>query len=311
MKCVLLAVLLSWAFSAAQVAKKPATVLPSWSKQISKDKMDGSPSAVFSTRAINANSSMIVRCRQGKTELYVTTPRMVASNSTVRIKYDNEPPFEKTWIRSDDYHALFAPDMNFDSDDFADSSTENLVASWVRAIASSKRFMLEYHPYERTPEVLEFNVTGLKTELPTIAKACLWEQHEKEAAKERAVEAAAKQELAAKEEKERVAREKRDAEVQEAQHREASVNEAAKTTQQREGRVIREESDPAAREARAKAILSEYVHPCSEFPNYWCWVDPSAKYLIGSPKLNREDAINEALEKAKLDAAFRNLGLSD
>ncbi len=311
MKRVLLVVLLSCACSAAQVAKKPATVAPGWSKQISKDKMDGSAIAVFSKRAVNANSSMIIRCRQGRTELYVTTPRMVGSNSTVRIKYDNESPFEKTWVRSDDYHALFAPDMNFDSDDFTDSPTENLVASWVRAIASSKRFMLEYHPYERTPEVLEFNVAGLKTELPTIARACNWEQHEKEAAKKRADDAAAKQEQVAGDEKERLAREQRDTEAQEAQHREASLKESAKTTQERDGRVIREERDPTAREARAKATLSQYVHPCSEFPHYWCWVDPSVKYLVGSPKLNREDAIDEALQKAKLGGAFRNLGLSD
>ncbi len=92
------------------------------------------------------SSNIVIRLRGKRLDAYVTTPEMVGYDDTsVRVRFDDGKPISQVWSRSEDYHALFCPDPRW------------LVANFK----TSKKFYIEYRPYEKLPETLSFDVGGL------------------------------------------------------------------------------------------------------------------------------------------------------
>jgi hypothetical protein len=119
--------------------------------------MDGKHTAVASVEGYGKHSSLIIRCRNtrlsrdflckggGKLDAYVVTDDIVREYPTVRVRLDDGRPVSQNWYRSDDYKAMFSPDPH----------------GLVTQLMKGKELFIEYPPYERIPETLDFPVKGL------------------------------------------------------------------------------------------------------------------------------------------------------
>ena len=106
--------------------------------------MDGVKTTVLMDEC--GDHSIVIRFKGRQLDAYVTTPEMVGHDDTsVRVRFDDSKPITQDWSRSEDYHGLFSPDPR------------GLVAK----LQTSKKFYVEYHPYEKVPETLSFDVAGL------------------------------------------------------------------------------------------------------------------------------------------------------
>jgi hypothetical protein len=115
-----------------------------WRIDESTNSMDGIKTTVLMNG--HGNPSIFIRFKGRQLEAYVTTPEMVGYDDTsVRVRFDDGKPVAQSWSRSEDYHALFSPNPRW----------------LVTKLQASKKFYIEYHPYEKVPETLSFDVTGL------------------------------------------------------------------------------------------------------------------------------------------------------
>lgn len=128
-----------------------------WEFNDTVNAMDGRHTAVASLDAPGKHASLIIRCRNttlpsdllcnggGKLDAYVVTDDIVHQYPTVRVRFDDGRPVSENWNRSGDYKAMFAPNPH----------------QLVSALMKSKQFFIEYPPYERIPETINFSVKGL------------------------------------------------------------------------------------------------------------------------------------------------------
>ncbi len=135
----------------------------SWRIDESTNSMDGIKTTVLSNG--HGDASIFIRFRGKRLDAYVTTPEMVGHDDTsVRVRFDDGKPISQVWSRSEDYHGLFSPDARW----------------FVAKLQKSKKFYIEYHPYEKVPETLSFDVAGF-----VVPKALL-DAHDKQRQQERA-----------------------------------------------------------------------------------------------------------------------------
>jgi TonB family protein len=133
-----------------------------WRFDESTNSMDGVKTTVLMDEC--GDHSIVIRFKGRQLDAYVTTPEMVGHDDTsVRVRFDDSKPITQDWSRSEDYHGLFSPDPR------------GLVAK----LQTSKKFYVEYHPYEKVPETLSFDVAGL-----VVPKALL-DTHDKQRQQER------------------------------------------------------------------------------------------------------------------------------
>lgn len=115
-----------------------------WRVDESTNSMDGVKTTVLVDEC--GDHSIFIRFKGRQLEAYVTTPEMVGHDDTaVRVRFDDGKPISQDWSRSEDYHALFSPNPRW----------------LVTKLQASKKFYVEYHPYEKVPETLSFDVAGL------------------------------------------------------------------------------------------------------------------------------------------------------
>jgi transposase-like protein len=115
-----------------------------WRIQESTGSIDGVKTTVISNGY--GDQEIIIRFRGKNLEAYVTTPEIVDDEEApVRVRFDDGKPIGQVWTRSTDYRAVFSPNPRW------------LVAK----LQTSKKFYIEYHPYEKAPETLSFDVAGL------------------------------------------------------------------------------------------------------------------------------------------------------
>lgn len=115
-----------------------------WRVDASTNSMDGARTTVFDDEC--GDHSIFIRFKGRQLEAYVTTPEMVGHDDTsVRVRFDDGKPNGQEWSRSEDYHALFSPNPRW----------------LVTRLQASKKFYIEYHPYEKVPETLSCDVAGL------------------------------------------------------------------------------------------------------------------------------------------------------
>jgi hypothetical protein len=133
-------------------AKPPES---NWRIEESTGSMDGVKTTVITNGY--GDHEIIIRFRGKSLDAYVTTPEIVDDeDAPVRVRFDDGKPIGQVWSRSKDYRAVFSPDPRW------------LVAK----LQTSKKFYIEYHPYEKVPETLSFDVAGL-----VVPKALLGAHH--------------------------------------------------------------------------------------------------------------------------------------
>ena len=115
-----------------------------WRINESTGSMDGVHTTVIANRY--GDQEIIIRFRGKSLDAYVATPEIVDDeDAPVRVRFDDGKPISQVWSRSKDYRAVFSPDPRW----------------FVSKLQASKKFYIEYHPYEKVPETLSFDVAGL------------------------------------------------------------------------------------------------------------------------------------------------------
>lgn len=123
-----------------------------WYTNESVNSIDGVKTTVL--RNESGEGTIIIRFKGNALDAYVITPQMVGyEDSTVRIRFDDGQATRQSWSRSSDYHAIFASDPR------------GLIAK----LQTSKKFYLEYHPYQKVAETITFDVSGLAVPQPLLA----------------------------------------------------------------------------------------------------------------------------------------------
>lgn len=74
---------------------------------------------------------------------------------TVRIRFNDGSPTKQRWTEATSHTAFLAPNSD----------------SLIKQMAGSSKFLFEFTPYQRTEEVISFDLTGLREELPRLVSA--------------------------------------------------------------------------------------------------------------------------------------------
>jgi hypothetical protein len=134
--------------------------------------MDDSKGVVFQLEAENEVSgwlhrqrpTLVLRCQEGKPEAYMVTGMSSSVESgdlerhTVGVRFDEAKAQSQMWGQSTDDKALFAPQP----------------VSFIKNVAGAKRLRLQFTPFNASPAIAEFDVTGFGLYIGDIARACHW-----------------------------------------------------------------------------------------------------------------------------------------
>jgi type VI secretion system protein VasI len=157
----------------------PATPEEKWTISIGRSSMDDSRTVVLALDSEDkiqgplgtVTPSLIVRCQEKKTEVYVATGMAASVEShgeysiapedshTVRTRLDDAVASTEYWSESGDHKALFA---ERDSIEFA------------KALSGASTFTFQFTPFDASPQTAQFNVGGLGPHLHKLAEACGW-----------------------------------------------------------------------------------------------------------------------------------------
>lgn len=142
----------------------------------STNEMDNTPEASLYKLSEVRNAGIVIRCLRNETDVMVNTGEIIGSNATVRVKFDDGTPTRQNWSRSTDHTALFAPNA----------------MAFARRLVKHQKFLVEFSPYDKGPQILKFDLTGLPDKLPAVEKACNWAAIDASQAKTRALAEKAK-----------------------------------------------------------------------------------------------------------------------
>jgi hypothetical protein len=127
--------------------------------------------------------SLIVRCKEKKTDVYVVTGMAAdvetdveggpKDSHTVRVRLDSDPPMTLGWGESTDHKALFASDSIWGQDGEVSSFSGGAI-EFAKKIAGANTMTFEFMPFSGNPQVAAFVVQGLRVHLPKVAEACGW-----------------------------------------------------------------------------------------------------------------------------------------
>jgi type VI secretion system protein VasI len=107
---------------------------------------------------------LILRCKEKKTDAYVVTgmsaqPELgVHDAATVKLRFDDEPAVEQEWSEATNNEALFSP----------------RAVQLIKRIASAKRLRFQFTPFNSSPTIVEFDVSGFGDRIDLLAKTCNW-----------------------------------------------------------------------------------------------------------------------------------------
>jgi type VI secretion system protein VasI len=187
--------IVGWASLRSHKSDTPQLVQASptdkWRVTESNSPMDDSKTVVLTLVSENeiqgpigaVKPSLIVRCQQKKTDLYVVTG-MAASVEVgfdggpraahkVGIRLDEEEATYRDWYESGDNKALFAGDMIYDSTGHR-SAFSGGVIELVKRVSNASKLTFQFTPFDGSPQVAAFDLKGLDDHLHAVAEACGW-----------------------------------------------------------------------------------------------------------------------------------------
>lgn len=157
----------------APAEKTPAAPTDKWQRSEERSPMDDSKTVAFNLEATapikgwlaRATPSLVLRCKEKKTNAYVVTgmPASVESGGemgqhTVTIRFDDKPAQSQSWSQSTDDKALFAPQAT----------------GFIRQVAAAKRLRIGFTPFNASPVIAEFDITGFAEHMKELSETCKW-----------------------------------------------------------------------------------------------------------------------------------------
>jgi hypothetical protein len=158
--------------SAPAVPPRPDSVIAAerWTVNRSESEMDGSELVTISVPAERPISTwlssklplIIIRCKERKLEVLALTGSAAhvelyhSDEARVRVRLDEGTPTTQWWNESTDDEAIFAPNPQ----------------RLARAMGKAKQLRLEFTPFNASPQVMEFDLGGLRSHLPAVFRTC-------------------------------------------------------------------------------------------------------------------------------------------
>ena len=106
--------------------------------------------------------TLVVRCKSDDIEVFVSTGMTAAGDSTaVTVRFDKEPAFTTEWGNSTSSDAVFYHASR-------DRGAAGLVTEFLRR----KTMLFQLTPFNSTPTMTTFDLTGLPSVIQAIADAC-------------------------------------------------------------------------------------------------------------------------------------------
>ncbi len=151
-------------------APAPTPSVPSkWKVHSKVEKLDGTTTvtlALDSSDTVKPQygraeaATIIVRCLNNKTELYIDWPEFLGVSRGIEVRWraDNMPITTEAWSPSTDGKAAFAP---------------NPVA-FLKKLADRSELLLSVTPFGKVATTLTFPVAGLEEALKPLRAACKW-----------------------------------------------------------------------------------------------------------------------------------------
>src|SRR5262249_29583602 len=134
-------------------------------------KMDDSKTVVFRLDAEESVKgwleshvpTLILRCKEKSTDAYMVTGMAASVESggdahTVQVRFDDKPVDEQRWHDSTDDKALFAPNP----------------VSFIKKVSTAKRLRIGFTPFNASPVIAEFDVTGFGSHMSELSETCHW-----------------------------------------------------------------------------------------------------------------------------------------
>jgi hypothetical protein len=134
--------------------------------------MDGAPSVSYRLNSPDKfrdwvgedeTPTLVVRCHQRRTEVYVVTALTSSDESigdlhTVRLRYDDQQAPDERWSESTDDEALFAPDG----------------IAMAKRIVAADTMRFEFTPFLGDRQAATFHLAGVSGVVGHVAQACGW-----------------------------------------------------------------------------------------------------------------------------------------
>jgi type VI secretion system protein VasI len=143
-----------------------------WTVSQDTSAMDDSKGVTFSLEGENPivawlkiqTPTLIVRCKEKRTDVYMVTGTAASVESgdveghTVRVRFDGAAAQRQRWSQSTNNEALFAPNA----------------VQMARSIAKAKIVRFEFTPFNASPAIATFDVSGFDQHIGRVAAACGW-----------------------------------------------------------------------------------------------------------------------------------------
>lgn len=138
-----------------------------WSVSTSASPVDDSKTVTLTTRADkpftammgSAHPILLVRCKQNKTEMFISWDTYINIQSTpVLTRLDKGKATTASWGVSTDNSATFAPRP----------------ISLIKSMFGKNTLLAQVTPYGQSPASVSFDVRGLKDAIKPLRQACHW-----------------------------------------------------------------------------------------------------------------------------------------
>jgi Type VI secretion system VasI, EvfG, VC_A0118 len=120
--------------------------------------------------------SLIVRCKEKKTNVYVNTGMAATveeglDGHKVALRLDGNAARYEDWNESTDHKALFADESEYRSDVVYPAGA---VVKLAKELARAKTLTFQFTPFDGSPQVMHFDLRGLDSHIDKVAEACGW-----------------------------------------------------------------------------------------------------------------------------------------
>lgn len=114
---------------------------------------------VYTRQGIERSTSIVIRCKENKTEAYLSVSEYMGSDDpVVTVRLDGGKPQKRTWSGAEGGEAAF----------------NTKPVSFIKEISSHKKMIVGFEPYGSTMQVVEFDLAGIDSIAKEISNACKW-----------------------------------------------------------------------------------------------------------------------------------------
>ena len=150
----------------------PTKPVSNWTRLEERSKMDDSKTVTFMASASNEITGwlaretphLLIRCKEKSPDVFMVTgmaarPELgLFQEHTVTVRLDDAKARSEHWQAGTDDKALFSPHP----------------AQLAKQIATVKRLRLQFTPFNASPQIVDFDVSGFDVHLKELASTCGW-----------------------------------------------------------------------------------------------------------------------------------------